>query len=323
MRKQERLFSAIGGVDEVLLERSERPRQRGQGRRWLAWAAAAAACLAVMASVWIWAYGPGQPAAVGGPIPAEDPVGSTDAPPRLEGEGQLHLLRYGMEQEAPPFSIYFDESSYHIYEPDGLYIIRPNDQLQGMPACQLEIAHMPNTSLDEAVEAIRQQAEILYRSVTLMDEATVDLAWGWPENTARRFLLASDGTGWDDRQADSWFVEDGQGGVFVLTSSYFLEAAEGFGARFYDMVCTFRVEDGDAPAWQAELEETAERMIRAGLPGLEGISVGGISYTVSEREAGLAATVCVKYRFSPEEPYADWSMSRVYEDRQWRAEPIA
>ena len=164
MRKQERLFSAIGGVDEVLLERSERLRQRGQGRRWLAWAAAAAACLAVMASVWIWAYGPGQPAAVDGPIPAEDPVGSTDAPPRLEGEGQLHLLRYGMEQEAPPFSIYFDELSYHIYEPDGLYIIRPNDQLQGMPACQLEIAHMPNTSLDEAVEAIRQQAEILYRS---------------------------------------------------------------------------------------------------------------------------------------------------------------
>ena len=62
-------------------------------------------------------------------------------------------------------------------------------------------------------------------------------------------------------------------------------------------------------------------MIRAGLPGLEGISVGGISYTVSEQEAGLAATVCVKYRFSPEEPYADWSMSLVYEDRQWR--PIA
>lgn len=322
MREQERLFSAIGNVDEALLERSEGPLRRGQSRRRLPWAAMAA-CLAVTAAVWAWSLVPEQPAAVGEPIPTENsvPPGSTDAPPRLEAEGQFHLLWCGMELDSPPFSLYFDESAYHLYEPDGLYIIRPNDPPQGMPECQLEIAHLPNTTLDEAVEARRRQSERLYRSVTLMDEATTDLAWGWPENTAQRLLLASNGTDWDDRQADSWFVEDGQGGIFVLTSSYFLEAAEGLGARFYDMVCTFRVETGDAPAWQAALEETAERMI-TGRSNLEGISVGGISYTVSEREPGLAATVCVKYRSSPEEPYAYWTMPFVYEDSQWRADPI-
>lgn len=323
MREQERLFSAIGGVDEALLERSEGPLRHSRSRRWLARAVAAAACLAVAAAVW--AYVPGEPAAVDEQMSTENsvPPGSTDAPPQLEREGQFHLLRYGLELEAPSFSIYFDESSYHIYEPDGLYIVQPNSQPQGMPACQLEIDHMPNTSLDEAVEAIRQQDEILYRSVTLMDEATTDLAWGWPENAARRCLLASDGTDWDDRQADSWFVEDGQGGVFVLTSSYFLEAAEGFGARFYDMVCTFRVEDKDAPVWQAELEETAERTIRAYLSNMgEGASVGGIRYTVSEREAGLAATVHVKYRFSTEEPYDEWTMPFAYEDGQWRPDLV-
>ena len=46
MKKEERLFTALSGVSDELLERSER-RKTGAGR-WIAWGAALAACLAVV-----------------------------------------------------------------------------------------------------------------------------------------------------------------------------------------------------------------------------------------------------------------------------------
>ena len=65
-----------------------------------------------------------------------------------------------------------------------------------------------------------------------MDENTAGRGVGLPENVAPLCLVASDGTDWDDMQSETWFVEDGQGGVFSLSASCFLEAVEGFGVLF-------------------------------------------------------------------------------------------
>ena len=68
MREQERLFDAIGNVDERLLERSEKGGRRERLRDRLAWTAAAAACAAVVALAWMWTW-PAQT----DPVPPEGP----------------------------------------------------------------------------------------------------------------------------------------------------------------------------------------------------------------------------------------------------------
>lgn len=349
MREAERLFDAIGGVDDDLLARSEK-RPAGALRRRLAWIGAAAACLAVVAAAWLWTW----PAP--GPDPGPDPGPADVAPsvpgdsvpaPRLEGEGQYHLLDcrldpYDDPLASPPFSIYYSEDDYYVYQPVGSYFIRPLNAIEGLPLCQLEIAHYPDATVEEAA-AIRQRHDALYyETVTLAGSDSADPAVAFPDSAAPLCLQASDGTDWDDGQSDTWFIEDGRGGVFALSSQYFLEAAEGFGARFYDMICTFRVEDGqNAPAWRTALEETAQRLmeavfdgdldgaadllaldesqIRCPWLGAEGVSVAQIDYSVDQPEEGEAsAEVTVKCRTGPEEPYGALRLSLVWSEGGWK-----
>ena len=70
---------------------------------------------------------------------------------------------------------------------------------------------------------------------------------------------------WKAEQAELWFVDDGQGGTFTITSRYFLEAEEGPGARFRDMVSSFRVVDLNetVPDWMRELYAAVDRLSRA------------------------------------------------------------
>lgn len=58
MTKQERIFDAIGGADELLLARSERSARRPARRR-AAWAAAMAVCLVLL----LWGARPKAPEA--------------------------------------------------------------------------------------------------------------------------------------------------------------------------------------------------------------------------------------------------------------------
>ena len=350
MREQERLFDAIGNVDERLLERSETWGRRERLRDRLAWTAAVAACAAVVALAWMWTW-PAQadPAPPEGPPPAVTPeLPAPEPPPRLDGEG-YHLLAFqteeaGVSMDWPAFSIWYSDADYYIYQPLGSCFIRPRTQPEGLPASQLEIAHYKDSTLEEAVALRRKHDELCYETVFLVDENTAGRGVGLPENAAPLCLVASDGTDWDDRQSETWFVEDGQGGVFTLSASCFLEAVEGFGARFYDMVCTFQVEtDEDAPPWRLAMEnavmDLAEAVFAGDLTGVErllaleepvqdvldqaeGASAAGFSYSVSQMDAGFAAEAAVKFRSGGEEPYRYLELSLFWEEGEWRVSRI-
>ena len=105
MNGQERLFRAIGNVDERLLERSEQP---SGGRRavWLAAGVAACAALAVLA----WSLLPLPPAAISEREPSPPPAVGDPNPMRL------HCLELRTEPEEPElrFSILVNEEAYTI-----------------------------------------------------------------------------------------------------------------------------------------------------------------------------------------------------------------
>ena len=356
MSREERLFDAIGGADESLLRRSEKEARRKVSR--LEWAVGLAACLAVVMVVY--AVLPGAlekappvsdntpPVEASDNLPSgsmpgqqeEDPSGCTlPAEPWPAEEGEWHYLQIrttAAEKEEPRFRIYINKKLYYSYEQEGVYIIRPRyEQAVGpegsLSECKLEITHQPDIGVDDALEQSRASLASLYETV----EVVPGPPNGWFEVVdTERYLYASDGAAWDAAQREVWIKPDGEGGVFVLTSSYFLEATEGHGARFVDMMETFVSESEEYYPelwlwWETELLDAGERLADAvfaqDFSGVEDllapdveisgyvedvsgwVSIAGIDYTLTEPRPqieDMTATISVKHRLGAEEPYA-------------------
>lgn len=274
MSREERLFDAIGGADESLLKRSER--KRGRVTR-LEWAVGLAACLAVVIAAYTLLPGtagdpPGPSARVEEPDtqqppPApENPGGAADQPKVLwpAEEGEMHYLQVLTPSKEPEaqFRIYINREIYYSYEQEGTYIIRPRKESDIAPFCTLVISHIPDATVDEALEQVRESMTGLYEQI----ESLPGPPNGWFQvKDTERYLFASDGIEWDDVQREVWIQPDGEGGAFVLSSGYYMEATEGHGARFADMMGTFLPEGvyGQTSVWLAELRDVGEQLMEA------------------------------------------------------------
>ena len=166
MKKNERLFLALGGVDEDLLQRCEN--SRGSRRRGL-WAGvlAAAACLALILTALLPRTTGEDPNIVPPPdnnppsipivvAPADDTVVFDPQ----STEAVFHLLRFAEEaEESTGFTIYINEEIYALAELDGGYVVQPKDQpgISDLPPCELRIDHQPYLSMEEAKEQLPQR----------------------------------------------------------------------------------------------------------------------------------------------------------------------
>lgn len=333
MTKQERIFDAIGGADELLLARSEGTARRHTRRRtaWAAWGAAMAACLALV--LLLRETRPESPA-------AEPDIPAIDLDIWEEGP-RLHLLSFQIHpEEQAQFYLYVDEERYDACWQDGIYVVRPEKSPENLPPCVMEVSHM-DAPPEQAAKTVREELESRYASVTELGEAAAETAWKYPANTLYYFS-ASDGLAWDDAQRETFLVDDGQGGVFVVSYGFFLEAAEGHGTYFAGMAAAFRaIPAGHAPAWMAELDDTVERLTRGVfsgrmddiedllLPGAEadkygagqthGVVIRRIDKVVNHETAPTAAIVTIPYSLSPEEPGGTLEMKLVYEEGRWLA----
>lgn len=361
MRKEERLFAALSGVADELLERSER-RKSGAGR-WIAWGAALAACLAMVLLVYGAApkeAGPDvPPPGLTGDLPADDTPDRPDVPtaaekdqtpPRFTKAEKLHLLQICMDQKrkVPKFTIWYNEAIYYAFQQGSVYTIKPAAPPQipdeELPECKLEIEYKSGP-MDQIAEEVLGQLKGLYQSA---EESSCP---SFPEET--RYFRADNGTDWDSAQREVWLLpscEDGeQTGVFVCSASYFLEAEEGHGIRFQDMVRSLRVVEEDAGeglTWMAEAFDAAGRMLRAvttdDLAGAEdllapdadvygygedvydSVSMGNIfiafpdgydSETAEDPPGALH--VSVQFRLGGEDAYEFLTMEMIDQDGQW------
>jgi len=318
--KQQRIFDALGGVDPALIQRSEQPRKR---RRWPMALGALAACAAVLAAVCL--PQPGQPA-------GNNPIQTLSFTGGDLGELHLCSIQYGPRPSAG-FAVYVNESIYTTTEEDGVYTIRPLAALpEGFPPIDLTISHLEGRWNKAAAmeQATRELAET-YAQVSEVEETESTL-----------FRSASDGTDWDDAQADVLCVDDGCGGSFVLTARYFTEAAEGHGVRFRNIMNTFTVVyEGFAtsPAWVGELQATVKQLTEAifsdhleevsGLLAEDAevygygrdvsgeISIAAIDYAPNDSEAPDSATVSVKHTIDLEDSYSYLTMELTYDGSRW------
>lgn len=131
----------------------------------------------------------------------------------------------------PGFVIYYDTERYEMVEEDGVTYIRFNLDID-LPPCEMEIRHIADISPADAAEAAR--TEMLQTWPTVSEISPVEK----PEGL---HFSVCDGMRADSAWENVYFVSDGQNGSFRIISRYFIEAAEGHGARFAAMLQTFEV----------------------------------------------------------------------------------
>jgi len=359
MRQEERLFQAIGAADPSLVVHSD---WRRTVSPWGRWALSAAACLAVLVVagglfvISSWRVGSTAPASSKPMASAGTPAASTPAAPApaasapaaaesipsygngsviggASGEpgdgglpaGSVHLTQLGAGTASPAFLLHLDPA-YTLSEKGGKWWLNPVEPPEGnLPWCGMTIEHRPGVSPETAAEAAAED----------LRASDFDEVSDMEEDGGVLTFHASYGTDWDDAQLDVWAVDDRDGGCYVLTGHYFLEAAEGHGVRFANMAATFQPVTEDIPDWLVDLRAAADAVSEANFAGdltpvqdriaqgvtvegegLEGVSVSSIDLSVDDAEAPVSAVASVRFRHL-EDSYDYLTMELQLEDGRW------
>lgn len=355
MNNQERLFLAIGEAAPDLVARSEKSRRTG----WLPYGLAAAACLAMLVALGrvlpSWTDAPATPPDIQIPpsiaVPnlpeGQNPNGGQLLLPEQGSEiGTLRLVSYTPESQntALDFLIYVNEEQFAIQEENGLYRIRSIHPLpENFPECSMEIAHFSDMSPAQAKLAAEIALKSDYPEMSSEEQAAALPGSLYLRAGERLEQDAGEPEFWKSKQAELWFVDDGQGGAFVLTARYFLEAEEGMGARFRDMASSFRVVDLNeaVPDWMRELYAAADRLspalFRNDLAGVSDllleetnadaydenvwpdITIISVDYTLDDDQDPSEATVSVKHRLNQVEgdSFSFLTMSLIRRNGSW------
>ena len=240
--KADKMMDALGKVKEdYILESAPGRKQNKKPRhRWIAAAAVLAA---------IFLFFQTAPGAAALEIVKEGVAGfietlfpPKDIPVNVEGETEVkHQEAGGQEPEmqedgnviAPGFAIYYDTERYTMQEENGVTYIRFAMDHE-LPPCEVEIKHLGDLAPADAAEAARKKMAESWEHVSEI---------GSLETPAGLIFNFAAGMNWDSPCGAVHFVSDGRDGCFQITARYFIEATEGHGTRFSQMIQTFEVID--------------------------------------------------------------------------------
>lgn len=100
------------------------------------------------------------------------------------------------------------------------------------PIGEIRITQRQEISVEDAVGEMKEELSAHYAEVS--DIMVSELPKGL-------YLRADEGMTGDCEVKEVYIVDNGLGGVFVITASYIMEATEGTGVRLHSMIETFKV----------------------------------------------------------------------------------
>lgn len=140
-------------------------------------------------------------------------------------------LQEGKDSE---YIIYIDEERYKLVEGEESDIITTREPLEERyPEVSMEIKQFTDITPQEMVSTLETELTSAYTKVTGIESVTKPLE-GFK-------LHGISGSEWDSPVTNVYVIDNKNGGSFVITEKYFLEAAEGHGARFYAMLQEFEI----------------------------------------------------------------------------------
>lgn len=162
----------------------------------------------------------------------------------LDIEGQKENTDVDLEtNEDLRYAIYIDTSRYKMVKGPVTDEIVPNEALgDEFPDVSMKITPKETTT-ETAIENIKEEIEAANMNITIEEETTTPIeasfisAIGQGEKNESGDWV----TQWDTPVYQYFVTKEQSGQVFIIKQKYFLEAAEGHGARFDAMLETFEI----------------------------------------------------------------------------------
>lgn len=142
------------------------------------------------------------------------------------------------------YVIYIDDSRYKMVEGDASDRIVPDQELADRyPEVSMEVKRKENTTTEEMVESIKKSLESHEMELRQEEHVNTPIEGVAIRGIGPEYTNDAGKTGhqWDTPIHKYYITETENEQVFVIKQMYFLEAAEGHGARFDYMLESFEI----------------------------------------------------------------------------------
>lgn len=187
------------------------------------------------------------------PAETQDPNETQKEPkPSRPAETTIIIELEGMEEEinsilymsGSGYSMYYDYERYQVIQTSGRldgsvnvdeYL--PKSPAEELPDVYMQAGHYEDLTPEETLAKLEVLLQAQYSDVAAGDTVKVGV-----DELEGLVLRASNGSKWDSEIAKVTVVSDEADGSYFFISGYFMEAAEGYGSRFTQMLDSFRVD---------------------------------------------------------------------------------
>lgn len=137
-------------------------------------------------------------------------------------------------QNRSDYIIYIDEERYKLVNEEGFDIIVPKIPLEERyPEVSMSILQVVDKTPEQLAAQYSEKLKNTFQTINEIETVT---------DPVNGFLVSAiDGNEWDSPINKVYIISNGKNGSFVFDLKYFLEAAEGHGARFYYMLEEFEI----------------------------------------------------------------------------------
>ncbi|MEK4243831.1 hypothetical protein MKZ20_00610 [Psychrobacillus sp. FSL K6-2684] len=170
---------------------------------------------------------------------------NVEAPDKEVSEENQEAIMTEREQESTDkqvhYTINFDEDRYKLIVGDQSDVLTTREPLEEKyPEVSMKFEQIKDQTPDQLLPILEKQIELDYTSPKETETVTEPVRGYWLH------AISHDTTGltnWDSPVGDIYIIDNGNGGSFVITQKYFLEAAEGHGSNFRSILETFQIVD--------------------------------------------------------------------------------
>ncbi|XID93493.1 hypothetical protein ACF3MZ_02860 [Paenibacillaceae bacterium WGS1546] len=153
----------------------------------------------------------------------------------IEVEGQKEETDQKLHQnEESQYVIYYDQERYKLVEEDGKDVITTKEPLPDMyPEVSMTIEQFKDVKPEDLIKQLGESLTGKYADVKEVETIS--------EPVEGYRVRALNGQEWDSEVIVIYVTSNQKEGSFAFTGKYFLEASEGHGARFEQMLQQFQI----------------------------------------------------------------------------------
>lgn len=111
--------------------------------------------------------------------------------------------------------------------------ITPKTKAANLPEVYMEIEQIKNNKPADVAASLEKELKGKYKRIENRGKVK--------EPINGTLIYASSGTKWNDTVIKYYVVDDTKGGSFIIKQQFFVEASEGHGARFDNMLKGFKI----------------------------------------------------------------------------------